>query len=105
MFINRGLNCNSWIKGSQSQAELAIREIGNTDCGPGKRDLMMKLSPREREVLALLVEEGRLKPVAAALDRSVHTVQSHKSSIMRKLHARNSVEMICFAIRKGLVKP
>ncbi len=66
---------------------------------------MMKLSPREREVLTLFVEEGRLKPVAETLGRSMHTIQSHKSSIMRKLGAKNSVEMICSAIRKGLVKP
>jgi DNA-binding NarL/FixJ family response regulator len=66
---------------------------------------MMKLSPREREVLLLFTEEGRMKPVAEALGRSVHTVQSHKSSIMRKLHAKNSIEMIRSAIRKGLVKP
>ncbi len=66
---------------------------------------MMKLSPREREVLILLMEKGRLPLVAKTLGRSVHTVQSHKTSIMRKLHAANSVEMIVTAIRKGLVTP
>ena len=66
---------------------------------------MRKLSPRERIVLALFMEKGRLQPVAAALGRSVHTIRSQKNSAMWKLGANNNVEMVRSAIQKGLVKP
>lgn len=66
---------------------------------------MVKLSPREHEVLALLMREGRLKPVAEALDLSINTVRNQRASLMRKLGAKNSVELTLSAIRKGLVEP
>jgi DNA-binding NarL/FixJ family response regulator len=65
---------------------------------------MRKLSPREQEVLVLYVEKGRLKPVAETLGRSVHTIRHQRASFMRKLGARNSVELTWLAIQKGLVK-
>lgn len=65
---------------------------------------MKQLNPREREVLALYVAKGQLTLVAEALGRSLHTVESHKDSIMRKLHAKSSVEITYFALRNGLVK-
>ncbi len=66
---------------------------------------MMKLSPREREVLALYVAEGQLRRVAEALGRSIYTIRHQHASAMRKLGARNSVELTILALQKGLVKP
>lgn len=65
---------------------------------------MIKLSQREQEVLAMYIEKGRLQPVADALGVSLATVRSQKENIMRKLGARNSVQLTAAAIRKGLVK-
>ena len=65
---------------------------------------MMKLSPREREVLALYLAEGQLKRVAAVLGRSLYTIRTQHESVMRKLGARNAVELTQMAIQKGLVK-
>ena len=66
---------------------------------------MIKLSPREREVVALYVAEGQLKRVAEALGRSVHTIRHQHDSAMRKLGARNAVELTLLAVQKGLVQP
>ena len=65
---------------------------------------MIKLSPREREVLALYVAKGRLTLVAEALGRSVHTVRTQKNNIMWKLGETTSAGLVRSAIQKGLVK-
>jgi len=64
---------------------------------------LIKLSPREHEVLALYVEKGRLKAVAEALGISVATVKAQKRTLMKKLGVCNSVEMTTAAIKRGLV--
>ena len=64
---------------------------------------MIKLSPREQEVLTLYVQHGRLKPVAEALGVSVSTVKAQKRTLMKKLDAGNSTEMTTTAIKRGLV--
>ena len=64
----------------------------------------MKLSPREKEVLILFVEKGKLTLVAEALGRSVHTVRTQKNAVMRKLGEKTSVGLVRAAIEKGLVK-
>ena len=65
---------------------------------------MIRLSPREREVLALYVVEGELKRVAEMLGRSIYTIRHQHESVMLKLGARNAVELTFLAIQKGLVK-
>jgi DNA-binding NarL/FixJ family response regulator len=66
-------------------------------------DLPVALSPREREVLALLSEGASNKEIAHALTISVHTAKFHVASLTEKLGARSRVEAIAIAIRGGLV--
>ena len=66
---------------------------------------MRKLSPREREVLALFVQKGQLTLVAEALGRSVNTIRTQKNNIMWKLGERTTAGLARAAIQKGLVKP
>jgi predicted ATPase/DNA-binding CsgD family transcriptional regulator len=61
------------------------------------------LSPREREVLALIVD-GRSNPqIADALFISRRTVQIHVSNIFGKLGVRSRTEAATMAVRGGLV--
>jgi RNA polymerase sigma factor (sigma-70 family) len=64
--------------------------------------VLPELSPREREVLQLLAEGKTNKEMAAALDISVKTVESHRSQIMDKLNIRSIAELTKYAIRAGL---
>jgi DNA-binding NarL/FixJ family response regulator len=66
-------------------------------------DLPVALSPREREVLALLSEGASNKEIARTLAVSVHTAKFHVASLTEKLGARSRVEAIAIAIRAGLV--
>jgi DNA-binding CsgD family transcriptional regulator len=61
------------------------------------------LSPREREVLGLLIEGASNKEIARALALSVHTVKFHIAAITEKLGARSRVEAVAIAIRCGVM--
>ena len=63
-----------------------------------------RMSPREREVLELLTRGAVNKEIAAALRISENTVKNHLKSIMEKLHAENRVQVVAYALRRGLVK-
>ena len=60
------------------------------------------LTTREREVLQLIAEGSSSKEVAARLDISVPTVETHRRKIMAKLELRSIAELTKFAIREGL---
>ena len=61
------------------------------------------LSPREREVLALMVEGAPNKVIARALGISVRTAKFHVAAVLAKLRARNRAEAVAIALRDGLV--
>lgn len=85
------------------------KELGGEDSGPfadpvdAADELANDLSPREREVLALLAEGASNKEIARALALSIHTVKFHVASLSEKLGARSRVEAVAIAIRAGLV--
>lgn len=55
---------------------------------------LMKLSPKEHDVLTLIACGFTDKEVALKLNISIRTVQSHLSSILLKLNARNRVNAV-----------
>ncbi|MCB0316955.1 MAG: response regulator transcription factor [Calditrichaeota bacterium] len=61
-----------------------------------------KLTLREREVLQLLAEEHSVKEIAAMLNISDRTVDSHKRKAMEKLGIYTLVGLIKYAIRNKL---
>jgi two-component system response regulator NreC len=62
------------------------------------------LTPREREVLKLLVEGRTVRSAALALGLSAKTVDAHKFNLMRKLGVHNKVDLVMSAIQMGVVK-
>lgn len=55
---------------------------------------LMKLSPKEHDVLTLIACGFTDKEVALKLKISIRTVQTHISSILLKLNARNRVNAV-----------
>jgi DNA-binding NarL/FixJ family response regulator len=61
------------------------------------------LTTREREVLQLLAEGKNNKEVAAILNLSLYTVETHRGNILQKLNLHSGAELILYAIRKGVI--
>jgi DNA-binding NarL/FixJ family response regulator len=61
------------------------------------------LSPREQEVLKLIAEAFTNKEIAETLHLAEKTVESHRANILRKLGMRDRVELVRYAVRRGLI--
>ena len=66
-------------------------------------ELKAELSPRQREVLQLLVEGKSSKEIGALLNISTRTAEFHKYRMMEQLKIRTSAELVQFALKHGLV--
>ena len=62
-----------------------------------------KLTPRQKEVLQLLVEGRSMKEVAFRLNVSQSTVAFHKYKMMGDLKLKTSAELIQFAVRESMI--
>jgi DNA-binding NarL/FixJ family response regulator len=61
------------------------------------------LTPRELEVLQMIVDGKSNKEIATALDLSANTVAVHRANIMNTLGIHKTAELVVYAIRAGLV--
>ncbi len=61
-----------------------------------------RLTEREKEVLGFIGDGKTNQEIANAMRLSVHTVQSHRSNIMKKLGLHNRAQLVTFAARVGL---
>lgn len=67
-------------------------------------DPYRNLTAREREVFHLIAEGLTTKEVARRLDISTKTAENHRARVLAKLGARNTAEVVRYAIRRGLVR-
>jgi DNA-binding NarL/FixJ family response regulator len=61
------------------------------------------LTPRELEVLQMIVDGKSNKEIATALDLSANTVAVHRANMMDALGIHKAAELVVYAIRHGLV--
>jgi DNA-binding NarL/FixJ family response regulator len=62
------------------------------------------LTPRELEVVKLIAEAHTNKQIAQILNLSEKTVESHRGNVLSKLGMRDRVELVRYAIRRGLIE-
>lgn len=77
---------------------LAPFQAGSFDNGHHQR-----LSPREQQVMSMILAGRRLKEIAANLDISVKTVTTHRSRLLRKLGLEDNLGLYRYGIRHGLI--
>jgi len=84
---------------------LAVRFPRSLSAQPGAPDEhpMEPLTPRQEQVLSLLVEGLSNKEIGARLSLSEGTVRNHVSEIIAKLQANDRTQAVVTAIRRGLV--
>lgn len=63
-----------------------------------------KLTDRELEVVKLIAEAHTNKQIAEVLGLSEKTVESHRSNILNKLGMSDRVELVRYAVRRGLIE-
>jgi DNA-binding NarL/FixJ family response regulator len=84
---------------SRMMQEDYIREMEQR----GLEDSYDLLTDREREVLQLAAEGKPNKEIAAALNISLTTVETHRMHILQKLGLHSVPELILYAVRKGII--
>lgn len=62
------------------------------------------LSDREKEILVMIAEGLSYKEIADQLHISTRTVETHKNNMIEKLHLNNKVELIRYALKKGIAE-
>jgi DNA-binding NarL/FixJ family response regulator len=61
------------------------------------------LTPRELEILQMIVDGKSNKEIATVLDLSANTVAVHRANMMDALGIHKAAELVVYAIRNGLV--
>jgi DNA-binding NarL/FixJ family response regulator len=69
----------------------------------GLDDSYELLTGREREILQMVAEGRSNKEVAALLNISSTTVETHRAHILQKLGLHTVPELILYAVRKGII--
>jgi len=62
-----------------------------------------QLTPRQIEILRLIVRGVSTREIASGLGLSVKTVDAHRAQIMDRLKLRDVPSLVLYALRKGLV--
>ena len=86
-----------------SMAKLLVRDYLSQEDGAADESRSV-LTPREEEVLTHLAEGESNQEIAVQLVISPKTVSRHRENIMRKLNLHSRVELVKYAIRKGIIK-
>ncbi len=68
-----------------------------------KKQPMVKLTEREREIIEMLCEGVAIKKIAEKLNISSRTISNHKANIMQKLGFHSTIELVKYAIREGII--
>ncbi|HEY0896260.1 MAG TPA: response regulator transcription factor [Sphingobacteriaceae bacterium] len=87
-------------------SELAIkilRRAAKSDPAIQGRQIEIDLSNREKEVLILIAEGHTNEEIADKVFCSRRTVEGHRQSLINKLGARNTAQLIYLASKKGLL--
>lgn len=89
--------------GAPMSPSVARRVLGMVDAGPARRPVRdFDLSPREREILGLLVQGHTYKRIAADLGLAFGTVNKHVGNVYQKLRVKSLGEAVALAVRSGL---
>jgi DNA-binding NarL/FixJ family response regulator len=92
-------------RGEAFLTNAAERSIIREWMAGGTEGPAVPLTPREEEVVKLIAEAHTNAQIAEILHLSEKTVESHRANVLRKLGMRDRVELVRYAIRRGLVEP
>jgi DNA-binding NarL/FixJ family response regulator len=89
---------------SQAVAQVVFDDYVQTLTAKGITDPYDSLSEREREVFQLVAEGRSSKEIAELLSISPATVETHRAHLLQKLRLHNTVEVVRYATRRGIIQ-
>jgi DNA-binding NarL/FixJ family response regulator len=88
---------------SPSVTKLLVENYQHTAVNNPSQDPYNQLTEREREVFKLLAEGHSTQEIAEMLVITTKTAEGHKTNLMAKLGIHNRVELVKYALRKGII--
>ena len=93
-FIEKPFNEQKLTSIIERALELDTRNAGQVAAQSEVAARLAKLSPREREVLDLVIKGKMNKTIADVMNISIKTVEAHRSKVMEKMCARSLAELV-----------
>jgi len=84
-------------------AKYFVENVRGINSHQKEKDTYTQLTAREQEILKLLAEGYTIKEIASLLMIAPKTVDGHKTRLMAKLDLHNRVELVKYAMRKGII--
>jgi DNA-binding NarL/FixJ family response regulator len=89
---------------SPSISRSVIDSYLNRTAAPARKNSLELLTPRQREILQLIAEGNSTKEIAANLNLSAKTVETHRAQLMERLDIYDVASLVRFALREGLIQ-
>ena len=93
---------SSYLSPNVSERLLSRIRRGEQNETAGRHPLLSQLTPREFQVLGMIVEGKASKEIAVLLSLGVETVRSYRKTMMKKLNVNNVAGLIRVALAAGL---
>ena len=88
---------------SEKISKTLVDDYAELQGAPQGKSSLMRLSPREREVLQMIAEGKATKTIAELLCLSPRTVETYRSRLMEKLEINDIASLVKFAIQHGII--
>jgi two-component system response regulator FixJ len=99
-FVEKPFNDQDLLDRIQKAMAFDAERRGKEAQGAQLQALFASLTPREREVLDLVVEGMSNKAIANTLGLSAKTVEVHRAKVMEKMHARSISDLVKMAMQE-----
>lgn len=84
--------------------DVVLSQLDDFQCVEENEDVRKsKLTPRETEILLLIIREVSNRGIAEKLSISERTVETHRKSILAKTNTKSSLALYKYALKQGLV--
>lgn len=93
-FLEKPVDDEALIEALQQAVRQHVQLRQRTQTDRAARERLQQLSPREREVLALIIEGLSNKGIARALELSPRTVEAHRAHVFEKLGADSLAQLV-----------
>lgn len=101
-FLTKPIDDEALLAAIRNAVERSSAAIGDQTELQSLRDCYASLTPREREVMSLVVSGLLNKQVGLQLGISEITVKAHRGKVMQKMNADSLADMVKMAVKLGL---